>query len=263
MTKLIINTDDFGYSRSVNYGVLDSHRLGILTSGTLMANMPGFEHGVQIAKENPDFGVGVHLVLDCGKPLLKTHELLMDEKGIFHSFDAYASGEVKRDEAWKAELEAEWDAQIQKVMNAGIKPTHFDAHHHMHLRFEETQEIVFKLATKYNMPVRRFERYCPVFPDNIRHTDYFVDGFDQTVCELITDEDALLKYFNEVIDDILKHDIVELMVHAGYLDYSVLYGSSWTTVRATVIKAITDSPFVDLVHKNNIELVNYSILCEK
>ncbi len=58
MGKVIFNSDDFGYSYGVNYGILDAYQRGILTSTTLMANMPGFEHAVKLKKEVPGLGVG-------------------------------------------------------------------------------------------------------------------------------------------------------------------------------------------------------------
>ena len=53
MKKLIINADDFGYSRAVTYGILDSYKTGILTSTTMMMNTEATEHAVEAAKENP------------------------------------------------------------------------------------------------------------------------------------------------------------------------------------------------------------------
>lgn len=50
MGKVIFNSDDFGYSYGVNYGIVDAYQRGILTSTTLMANMPGFEHAVKLKK---------------------------------------------------------------------------------------------------------------------------------------------------------------------------------------------------------------------
>ena len=67
--KLIINADDFGYSNGVNYGIIDAFKNGILTSTTCLTNMPGFNHAIQLAKENPNLGIGIHLTLTCGKPL--------------------------------------------------------------------------------------------------------------------------------------------------------------------------------------------------
>lgn len=63
MGKVIFDSDDFGYSHGVNYGIMDAYQRGILTSTTLMANMPGFEHAVKLRKEMPRLGVGVHLTL--------------------------------------------------------------------------------------------------------------------------------------------------------------------------------------------------------
>lgn len=40
MGKVMFNSDDFGYSHGVNYGIMDAYQRGILTSTTLMANMP-------------------------------------------------------------------------------------------------------------------------------------------------------------------------------------------------------------------------------
>ena len=61
MGKVIFNSDDFGYSHGVNYGIVDAYQRGILTSTTLMANMPGFEHAVKLKKELPDLGVWVFI----------------------------------------------------------------------------------------------------------------------------------------------------------------------------------------------------------
>ena len=40
MKSVIINADDFGYSPAVNAGIIKAYEDGILTSTTLMANMP-------------------------------------------------------------------------------------------------------------------------------------------------------------------------------------------------------------------------------
>ncbi|MGH9864633.1 MAG: ChbG/HpnK family deacetylase, partial [Candidatus Acidiferrales bacterium] len=38
MKRLIVNADDFGYTRGVNAGIVRAFREGIVTSTTLMAN---------------------------------------------------------------------------------------------------------------------------------------------------------------------------------------------------------------------------------
>ena len=86
MTKLIVNADDMGLCEAVNYGILCAHQKGIVTSCTLMAGMPGFEHAVGLLKANPKLGVGVHLTLSAGTPVLQTHQTIRDEKGCFFRY---------------------------------------------------------------------------------------------------------------------------------------------------------------------------------
>ena len=69
MKRLIVNGDDFGFTRSTNAGILRGHRDGILTSTTIMANGPAFDDAVEIALANPGLGVGCHVaVVDGHEP---------------------------------------------------------------------------------------------------------------------------------------------------------------------------------------------------
>ena len=81
--RLIINADDFGYSKGVNYGIIDAYKNGIVRSTTIMAGMPGFDHAVELAKENKELGVGVHLTLTSYKPVLDSHKTIVNEHGYF------------------------------------------------------------------------------------------------------------------------------------------------------------------------------------
>ena len=67
---LIVNADDFGFTRDVNRGIVDAHKNGILTATTLMANGDAFDDAVHLAVETPSLDVGCHLVLVQGRSLL-------------------------------------------------------------------------------------------------------------------------------------------------------------------------------------------------
>ncbi|MCA6775451.1 ChbG/HpnK family deacetylase [Enterococcus mundtii] len=88
MKKVIINADDFGYSSGVNSGIIKSFQDGILSSTTLMANMPGCLEAIQLTKENPGLGIGGHLVLTCGKSLTDTLTLTRDTH-VFYNLNEY------------------------------------------------------------------------------------------------------------------------------------------------------------------------------
>ena len=70
MRRLIVNADDFGLTRGVNRAIVESHRDGIVTSSTLMANGQAFEDAIAQAKSASRLSVGCHVVLVDGSPVL-------------------------------------------------------------------------------------------------------------------------------------------------------------------------------------------------
>src|SRR5215469_5830931 len=134
MKQLILNADDFGLTRGVNEGIIKAHREGVLTSSTLMAGAAAFDHAVALAKQNPQLGIGCHLVLVGGKavsqpgdiPSLAFHDgSLPDSLGTFVA--RLSSGMIRA-----KEIERELRAQVAKIRAAGIEPTHLDTHKHTH-----------------------------------------------------------------------------------------------------------------------------------
>jgi chitin disaccharide deacetylase len=132
--QLILNADDFGLTRGVNEGILRSHREGILTSGTLMANAAAFDHAVELALATPSLGVGCHLVLVGGRPVALPKQIpsLVDAQGRLPSSLAVFFARVSTGKIRRADIERELRAQIEKIRAAGIVPTHLDTHKHTH-----------------------------------------------------------------------------------------------------------------------------------
>lgn len=250
MGKVIINSDDFGYSHGVNYGIIEAFKRGILTSTTLMANMPGFEHAVKLKKEFNGLGVGVHLTSTCGKPLLKNvHSLVNNEH--FKSLSFYEKPfKVDLDE-----LYSEWDAQIQKVLRSGINPTHLDSHHHTH-SFGDNQKVVVELAKKYNLPVRgNFER-----KSEVKHVEYFEGFFDDIGKDNVRDIETEYKdYLEELLTKLRNHSSTEIMCHTAYIDKELLENSSFVYPRIKQLEFLIKSNFVNIVRNDsNIELCTYN-----
>lgn len=133
-TRLIVNADDFGMSRGITDGIVVAHRYGFLTSASLMTNMPAAEYAVARAQNLPNLGVGIHVNICQGAPLLSPAKIptLVDESGNFHS-PAVLARKLWTHRVSGREIEAEFRAQIQWIKQQGIVPTHADSHHHMHL----------------------------------------------------------------------------------------------------------------------------------
>jgi chitin disaccharide deacetylase len=132
--RLIVNADDCGMSRGITDAIVLAHRYGFLTSTSLMANMPAADYAISRVVTMPRLGVGVHLNLCAGRPILPAREIptLVGANGNFHPPAAM----IRRLWTWRAsgqEIEAEFRAQIQWMKDRGVCPTHGDSHHHMHI----------------------------------------------------------------------------------------------------------------------------------
>ena len=120
--QLIVNADDFGFTPDVNEGIVEAHRHGILTATTLMANGAGFDDAVRLARDTPALDIGCHLVLIGGRSLVTGRALPLTVPQLLASL-------ARRDLRPYDELAA----QVRKILDAGIRPTHLDTHKHTHL----------------------------------------------------------------------------------------------------------------------------------
>jgi len=152
MKRLIVNADDFGYTRGVNAGIVRGFRDGIVTSTTIMANGDAFEDAVKCAQANPKLGVGCHLVLVGGKCIASAKHvssLVGSEGRLPASLPALLSrlstGSVRRQA-----IEAELRAQVERVIASGLRPTHFDSHKHTHAH-PRVMEVVVRVAEEFKV----------------------------------------------------------------------------------------------------------------
>ena len=140
--KLVVNADDFGFTRDVNQGIVEAHRHGILMATTLMAagafEEPAFDDAVRLARENPKLDIGCHLVLVGAPPFpLSVAQLVQ----------ALALKRIR--------IYDELAAQVRRIVDAGLRPTHLDTHKHTHL-LPPVLDAVARLSEEFGIPwVRR------------------------------------------------------------------------------------------------------------
>jgi chitin disaccharide deacetylase len=154
--NLIVNADDLGWTEDVNRGILDAFHGGIVTSTSLLANGAAFVDGIKQAKSAPRLTVGVHLNLSDGEPVADRESVtsLLDDHGRLADGPESLLWKRARRELILDEVEEEWDAQIQKVRDAGIRPTHLDGHKHVHM-LPGLFEIALRLAKKHSIEAIR------------------------------------------------------------------------------------------------------------
>ena len=136
MRRLIVNADDFGLTPGVNRAIAELCDRGLLTSATLMARATATDEAVAAALHSPSLGVGCHLVLVDGHPVLTAHEIpsLIDPgTGRFHSTLGAFLRRALTGNICAVEVEAEAAAQIALLQRQGVTLTHVDTHKHTHM----------------------------------------------------------------------------------------------------------------------------------
>ena len=279
MKKVIINADDFGLTRGVNEGIIQAHQEGILTSATLLANMPGFDQAVELAGANPDLSVGIHLNILRGQPLSpaqKVESLLSQENRFVPSVQNLLRRMMLKRLSYD-EVEREFRAQVERGQSAGISPSHIDSEKHIHM-IRPLFRIVLKLAKEYKINRVRFIREnCftsrpgqmlkSIFialssaslkkrmdREGIRSPDRFYG-----VCDSgrIT-ASKLQQVFQKT-----KEGVTEIMVHPGFITQEMIelekkIGHYYINKhREKELNALLDRKLFDVITDLKIQLINY------
>jgi len=131
--RLVINADDFGMTPEISRGIIRAHHDGCVTSTSVLGNCADLAGAKALLAEAPNLGVGVHLALVGGRPTSPPERVssLIDGDGRLPAgprdlFKLWMKGSIQR-----AHVETEIGNQIDRVIDAGLRPDHLDTHHHL------------------------------------------------------------------------------------------------------------------------------------
>lgn len=152
---LIVNADDYGYFGGVSRGIVEAAARGIVTATGVFANSPRFDDDVPALRECRFLDAGVHLNLTDGRPLtpdMRARLARWGERfpGKFAMARAVLAGAVRR-----REVEAEWRAQIERCLDAGLTLQFLNSHEHIHM-LPVLFPLVQALAVDYRIAHLRF-----------------------------------------------------------------------------------------------------------
>lgn len=156
---LIINADDFGMCHAVNAAVTAALENGVARSASLMTPCAWARHGMRYLTAHPQTSFGVHLTAISEwadyrwGPLMPRQKVptLLDAAGYFPVFDAMHDFLARID---LAELESEFRAQIECVLDAGLQPAHLDWHALRIGGRQDIFELMLRLAREYGLALR-------------------------------------------------------------------------------------------------------------
>ncbi len=126
--RLIVNADDLGLTTPITDAILASYEVGIVTSTSLMTNLPGASTASKRALAVPGLAIGVHLNLTTGRPLSPGRGAsLVGEDGAFPG-KAELRDRSRRGAIDPNDVLEELRAQTRRAIELGIQPTHLDGH---------------------------------------------------------------------------------------------------------------------------------------
>jgi chitin disaccharide deacetylase len=226
MRYLIVNADDFGYSRGINRGILDAHDEGIVTSASLMVERPAAVEAATEAQERPRLGVGLHVEVG------RWQVTWLPKRG---SARSPASVERRAAEDLRRQLD-------RFRLLVGRDPSHLDSHQHRHLA-ELVRPAFEEVAAELAIPLRRIDprvRFCGDF--------YGHDGRGRPEHDSITAE-ALVRVIENIEDG-----ATELCCHPGYADD---LRDWYRTERELEVRALCDPRVQNAVVRGDVRLCTF------
>jgi predicted glycoside hydrolase/deacetylase ChbG (UPF0249 family) len=145
MRYLIVNADDFGMSREVNEGIKKGIEAGVINSVSLMVNMPYFPEAIAYLKKHSEISVGLHFNITEGSALSSPNKVstIIREDGNFFHWLGLTINMIFRQVNFE-EIEGELYLQYEKLRKTGLKISHMDSHHHIHL-----YPLIFKIFIRF------------------------------------------------------------------------------------------------------------------
>ncbi|MGI6680446.1 MAG: ChbG/HpnK family deacetylase [Bdellovibrionota bacterium] len=253
--KVIINADDFGLSVGVNKGIIDAFKEGLISSTSILINMPDAEDAILRFKQNKGLGLGLHVNLTKGKPLLNL-ESLVGEAGNFkaihkkaalkydseslENYDEKTQGELVQEKKLinfapdlkdyeahnfiKEDVYREIKAQIEKVLSYGVVIDHIDCHNALHAN-KAVREVTLQVCKECELKIRsEHPLLTKFFRDNgIDTVDVFSTEFSR--------DNATKENFIKIIEKNLKNNTksLEIMTHVGYMDSETIKDTTYIT----------------------------------
>ena len=283
--RLIVNADDLGLTASVNRGIVEAHRAGIVTSATLMANGAAYDDAVSLVSGESRLGIGCHVDLVQLSPTLSPAQVpSLCENGHFrHGLAALAARSVLG-RIDPGEVASEVAAQIRKLQSSGIKVSHLDTHKHAHV-FPAILSPLLRAArdcgvrairnpfepgaanrlldvaarpglVKRWAAVRILSSMAPQFRRKVRQEGLFTtDGTVGIVFTGSLTQERLCELLRNVPDGCW-----ELVMHPGYNDSVLPALSRLTSEREWELALLVSSQTRKAVANAGIELITYADL---
>jgi len=265
-TKLIIvHADDLGETHAVNAAAIKALQGGTINSASLMVPCPWFPEIADYAKSHPDADFGLHLTLTSERvyyrwgPVASADKVpsLVDENGYFHH-DWEENQHVNPND-----VEVELQAQIDRALAMGVRPTHLDSHQYrLIMSGKELFDVMLRLAHKYKLPVfvtRDWFADYPYLQTSLGPGDIVLDHTVTIEPEVPPEKWA--EFYLTALKN-LKPGVTEFVIHPGYDDEELraatrersTWGSAW---RQRDYDFFTSDQFREVLAQQKVKLITW------
>lgn len=222
--KIIINADDFGHDAETNARIIDCFGRGLISSATVMVNMPGFfEVRDWYAAQSNKPKLGIHLNLDEGPALSEEFRNNYSTTQLF-----YNGNFLSCNSRYLHVIKYELRAQIERFLSSGMVLSHIDSHHHLHTHWP-IAKIVVSLAQEYRIPnIRMAQNILSPSGAHKKLYRFLLNRFlFQRKLNPRVKLFSYLKVFMEKRPQI-SNEMIELMAHPGESsEYEMLLGQDY------------------------------------
>lgn len=242
MARIIFNADDLGWSRGVNRGIVHAYQHGVVNSATLMTTAAHFDEAVALIAEHQLENIGLHFNLTEGRALLRTHKTLCDPD------QSFFRGVHERHHLDSSEVYKELEAQYLKAFKAGVRISHLDSHHHIHMT-ARLRKVFVAFAKQYHLPLRRFKNTArnpfriASFYSDTWGAKYFTKDFTAEFYGENATQHTLLNLLKNY-----KGSDLEIMCHPGYEDPE---NGIYNEERETELEVLISSEIKIFLARNN------------
>jgi predicted glycoside hydrolase/deacetylase ChbG (UPF0249 family) len=265
--KLLTQGDDFGFTRGVTLGIIDSIDRGVLRNTGLFTNMPSTEFAVSFMKERPQVCFGIDFNIVSGPSVADPLEIphLVDKTGEFIRSGVrtkdprYASESGRREMFPYEECYTELKAQYNKYLHlVGHKPGYLHAHSLMH---ENYIEVIRKLSEETGIPFSMDLQKKMGFVSTMS----FRKDFLQSMNNKVFDPEAQLakeplKMVMEHSEDFLAAEYATIGGHPGYIDAELLKLTTLSLERCKDAEMMMSEKLKNWITENHVQLITYTDL---
>jgi predicted glycoside hydrolase/deacetylase ChbG (UPF0249 family) len=268
-TRLIINADDFGLSRGVNIGIIEAAEAGVVTSASLIVNLPGFADALDRALSCPALSLGLHLNFTVGRPLTAAPSLTRSSGEFYPLPMLVARASLGLLNA--SDIARECLGQIDRMSEAGFPPTHLDSHRHIHAHPTIASVVARAAAARGVFQVRVPRESMRL---NARDWRATLKKTGLLICAGLSGKTAAADHAIDFVGvslqggtsfatrlfaliPKLRSGTTELMTHPGYADASLAEQDGYTLERVTELRVLTSREFRELLVRCGVTLTSF------